>query len=104
MESAREAVVFRAIQELLTNVRLHAQATQVRLSLDFDTNRVRVVVEDNGKGFDPQILGTNKYKASSLATLHERMDLLSGLFQPDSHAGQGTRMVFEVPAGPRPMG
>ncbi len=102
MESAREAVVFRAIQELLNNVRLHAQATQVRLSLDFDTHRVRVVVEDNGKGFDQAILQTSKYKASSLATLHERMELLSGLFQIDSHAGQGTRMVFEVPAGQRP--
>ncbi len=102
LEAAREAVVFRAVQELLTNVRLHAQATQVRLSLDFDTHRVRVVVEDNGKGFDPQTLVSNKAKASGLATLRERMELLAGLFQPDSHAGQGTRMVLEVPAGPRP--
>jgi two-component system sensor histidine kinase DegS len=102
MESAREAVVFRAIQELLNNVRLHAQATQVRLSLDFDTHRVRVVVEDNGKGFDPQNIGGPKHKASSLTTLRERMDLLSGLFQIDSHPGQGARLVLEVPAGPRP--
>lgn len=102
MEAAREAVLFRAIQELLANVRLHAQATQVRLSLDFDTHRVRVVVEDNGKGFDPQALIGSKAKASGLATLRERMDLLAGLFQIDSHAGQGTRLVLEVPAGPRP--
>ena len=102
LEPAREAVVFRAIQELLTNVRLHAQATQVRLSLDFDTHRVRVVVEDNGKGFDPQTLVTSKTKASGLGTLRERMELLAVVFQPDSHAGQGTSMVLEVPAGPRP--
>jgi len=102
MEAAREAVVFRAIQELLSNVRLHAQATQIRLSLDFDTHRVRVVVEDNGKGFDPQTLPGSKAKASGLATLKERMELLAGLFQIDSHAGQGTRLVLEVPAGPRP--
>lgn len=104
MDAAREAVVFRAIQELLTNVRLHAQATQVRLSLDFDTHRVRVVVEDNGKGFDPQTLTNSKNKTSGLATLRERMELLAGLFQPDSHAGQGTRIVLEVPAGARAGG
>src|SRR5712692_8129244 len=53
MDSAREVVIFRGIQELLGNVRQHAQATQVRLTLDFDGHRVRVVSEDNGKGFDP---------------------------------------------------
>ncbi|MCC7359357.1 MAG: hypothetical protein IT317_07765 [Anaerolineales bacterium] len=101
MDAAREAVVFRAIQELLANTRLHAQATQARLSLDFDTHRVRVVAEDNGKGFDPQTLANSKNKVSGLSTLRERMDLLAGLFQIDSHAGQGTRIVLEVPAGAR---
>jgi two-component system, NarL family, sensor histidine kinase DegS len=101
LEAAREAVLFRAVQELLTNVRQHAQATQVRLSLEFDEHQVRVVAEDNGKGFDPQAAAVNKAKASGLATLRERMELLAGSFMIDSHPGQGTRLVLEVPAGPR---
>ena len=60
MDSAREVVIFRGIQELLGNVRQHAQATQVRLTLDFDGHRVRVAVEDNGKGFDPQAVLAGK--------------------------------------------
>ena len=100
MESAREVVIFRGIQELLTNVRQHAQATQVRLTLDFDGHRVRVVVEDNGKGFDPQAARAAKQAPGGLVTLQERMDLLSGTLQIDSQPGQGARVVMEVPAAP----
>jgi len=100
MESAREVVIFRGIQELLTNVRQHAQATQVRLTLDFDGHRVRVMVEDNGKGFDPQAALASKQVASGLPTLQERMDLLGGTLHIDSQPGQGARIVMEVPAAP----
>jgi two-component system sensor histidine kinase DegS len=102
MEPAREVIIFRATQELMSNVRQHAQATQVRLAFDFDGQRVRVVVEDNGKGFDPGILQGSKVKTTGLTTLRERMDLLSGLLNIDSQPGQGTRVVLEVPAGPPP--
>jgi signal transduction histidine kinase len=95
-------VIFRATQELLSNVRQHAQATQVRLTFDFDGQLVRVVVEDNGKGFDPQALTSGKSKTTGLPTLQERMDLLSGLLHIDSQPGQGTRVTLEVPAGPPP--
>jgi two-component system sensor histidine kinase DegS len=100
LDSAREVVVFRGIQELLGNIRQHAQATQVRLTLDFDGHRVRVVAEDNGKGFDPQAALHAKQGASGLQTLQERMDLLSGTLQIDSQPGQGARVVMEVPAVP----
>jgi two-component system sensor histidine kinase DegS len=101
MDSAREVVIFRGIQELLNNVRTHAQASQVRVLLDFDGLRVRVAVEDNGKGFEPQAALNSKQKASGLPTLKERMDLLGGTLHVDAQPGQGARMVMEVPAGPR---
>jgi two-component system sensor histidine kinase DegS len=101
MDSAREVVIFRGIQELLNNVRSHAQASQVRVMLDFDGHRVRVAVEDNGKGFEPQAVLTGKQKASGLPTLKERMDLLGGSLHIDAQPGQGDRLVMEVPAGPR---
>jgi two-component system sensor histidine kinase DegS len=100
MESAREVVIFRGIQELLSNVRQYAQASQVRLTLDFDAHRLRVTVEDNGKGFDPKAARTGKSSASGLSTLQERMDLLSGTLQIESQPGQGARVMIEVPAAP----
>ncbi len=50
LEPHREVLVFRGIQELLANVRDHAQATQVKVMVDVDAAMVRVVVEDNGRG------------------------------------------------------
>ena len=101
MDSAREVVIFRGIQELLGNVRSHAQAAQVRVMLDFDGHRVRVAVEDNGKGFDAPAALASKQKISGLPTLQERMDLLGGTLAIDTQPGQGARVVMEVPAGPR---
>jgi len=100
LDSAREVVIFRGIQELLGNVRQHAQASQVRLTLDFDGHRVRVVAEDNGKGFDPPTAIAAKKPAGGLSALQERMDLLSGTLQIDRQAGQGARVVMEIPATP----
>ncbi len=99
MEAAREVVIFRGIQELLTNVRQHAQATQVRLTLDMDGKRVHVLVEDNGQGFDVQAVSSGKRKVAGLPTLQDRMDLLGGTLQIDSQVGQGTRIIMDVPAG-----
>ncbi len=99
LESVREVMVFRGIQELLGNVRNHAQATQARVMLDVDDNRVRAVVEDNGKGFDVSSTFNGKQKTIGLSTLKERMDSLGGQLQIESQIGQGTRVILEVPAG-----
>jgi two-component system sensor histidine kinase DegS len=99
MESAREVILFRGVQELLGNIRQHAQASQVRLALDLDTARVRVTVEDNGKGFDPQTVLGGKHKATGLPALRERMELLGGSLQIDSQVGQGARLILDVPTG-----
>lgn len=99
MEAAREIILFRGVQELLNNIRQHAQASQVRLLIDLDTAQVRVTVEDNGKGFDPQAALAVKQRPTGLPALHERMELLGGSLQIDSQVGQGARLVLDVPTG-----
>jgi two-component system, NarL family, sensor histidine kinase DegS len=99
MESAREVILFRGIQEMLSNVRQHAQASQVRLLIDLDAARTRVNIEDNGKGFDAQAVLAGKHKATGLPGLRERMDLLGGSLQIDSQVGQGARLILDVPTG-----
>jgi two-component system sensor histidine kinase DegS len=99
LESVREVMIFRGLQELLSNARNHAQATQVRVSLDTDDTRVRVIVEDNGKGFDTEAAFNGPQRTIGLAGLKERIELLGGALQIDSQPGQGTRVVMDVPVG-----
>jgi two-component system sensor histidine kinase DegS len=99
-EAHREVIAFRAIQELLTNIREHAQASQVKVSLDLDENRVRLVVEDNGVGFEvAPALNQQDNKHIGLRTLKEKIELLGGQFIVDSTAGQGSRASMELPVG-----
>src|SRR5574341_698584 len=100
LEPVREIMVFRGLQEVLGNARNHAQASQVRVSFDMDDNRVRVVVEDSGKGFDVEAaLSGGQQKTIGLASLKERTELLGGRLEIESQPGQGTRIVMEMPVG-----
>jgi two-component system, NarL family, sensor histidine kinase DegS len=99
LESVREVMVFRGMQEILGNVRAHSQATQVRVALDVDDKRVRMAIEDNGKGFDPATALNSQQKTIGLATLRETIELLGGQLQIDSQPGQGARVTIEVPVG-----
>ncbi len=102
IESVREVMVFRALQELLGNVRDHAQATQIKVSMDMDEHRVQVIVEDNGKGFDAHSALEAGHKTLGLPALRERIGLLGGELDIDSQPGQGTRVRLLVPAGQAP--
>ncbi len=97
IQSHLEVLVFRAVQELLANVREHAQATQVKAALDVDSTQVRVSVEDNGKGFDPEGAAFTGGKGRGLKTLKERIGLVGGTMEIASAAGKGTRISLVVP-------
>jgi two-component system sensor histidine kinase DegS len=99
LESHREVMIFRGIQELLGNVREHAQATQVKISLDMDTAQIRVGVEDNGKGFSAEVLEDESASGRGLRTLRDRLGLVGGTLDVDSSPGKGTRVMFTVPTG-----
>lgn len=96
LEPYLEVMLFRAIQELLGNAARHAQATLVKILIDMGQERVRVSVDDNGKGFDPETLqqGNNL----GLRLIRERAEMLGGTFEVDSNLGKGTRVSFAVPA------
>ncbi|RMF47444.1 MAG: sensor histidine kinase [Anaerolineae bacterium] len=91
-----EVMIFRAVQELLGNVARHSQATLVKILLDISEKRVRISVEDNGRGFNPQDL--LEHKGMGLKLIKDRVDMLGGQMDVDSAPGQGTRIMFEVPA------
>lgn len=99
LESHQEVTIFRAIQELLSNARDHSQASQIRVQMDVDEQRVRVSVEDNGQGFDVDAALAPGHKTIGLSTMKERIELLGGTFQVQSRVGEGSRIDLDVPAG-----
>lgn len=104
LESYREVLIFRGIQELLANVRDHSGATQVVVTLEVDQDTVRTVVEDNGRGFGTGELklDPDSSKALGLGTLHNRVSLVGGRMNIISESGQGAKIEMIIPAGPEP--
>ena len=96
LEPYLEVMVFRAVQELLGNASRHSQAALVKVQVDLGNDLIRVSVDDNGKGFDPETLkdATNL----GLKLIRERAEMLGGNFEIDSAAGAGARISFTVPA------
>ena len=99
LEPHREVLIFRATQSLLRNVRDHAQATEVKIMLDMGEHLVRVSVEDNGRGFDPESISKEETKKYSLPMLQERIEMVGGSMELESAAGEGTRVAFSIPTG-----
>jgi two-component system sensor histidine kinase DegS len=96
-ESYLEIMVFRAIQELLGNIALHSQATQVILQMDSSATGLKVSLEDNGKGFD--VDKVHESSGMGLKVIRDRVQMLGGSMEVHSTIGQGTHILFQIPAG-----
>jgi signal transduction histidine kinase len=88
-----ETLLYRTVQESLTNVVKHAQATKASIVLTKRGDQVAAVVEDDGRGFDAVEAGDGV----GLLGMRERLALLGGRLQVESSAGKGTTLVVEVP-------
>ncbi|MCI4666675.1 MAG: ATP-binding protein [Bacteroidia bacterium] len=96
LESTQEIFLYRIIQEMVTNVIKHADASEVDIQLSRNENEISLIIEDNGKGFDSQKI--KEKKGMGLNNLKMRVEQLGGKFNIDSSIGQGTSIVIEVPA------
>ena len=98
--------VFRIVQEGLANVRKHAGRTPVRVALQEDEGRIRLVVQDWGAGFSPAVAATAGGQGARLGLLgmRDRITALGGRISVDSSPGAGTRVVAEVPVATRTEG
>lgn len=92
---AVETAVYRIIQESLTNIARHAQATTASVLLEQRHNRIRAIIEDDGVGFDMEkVMGNGRL---GLYGMRERAELLNGALTIESEPGQGTSIFVEVP-------
>jgi len=89
-----ETALYRIVQEALTNVVKHAQAQHVSIVLTRKQGSVLVMIEDDGRGFDP-----TKPSAEGLGLqgMRERVELLDGSFQVETASRTGTTLIVELP-------
>lgn len=90
--------VIRVIQEALTNARKHAQASQVRVRFERMDGTGRIIVQDNGRGFDPNTPRENGGQHCGLGIMRERMQGVGGTLDIDTTLGKGTRIIMNLPA------
>ncbi len=105
LENHREVILFRGIQELMVEARDFANATKISVKLDMGTDRIKVTVEDNGRGFDVQsALATDSEihnpdpRVQSITTLKEKFELVGGALSVTSSETEGTTVRLELPA------
>ena len=113
--------LLRVVQEALANVRKHAAARKVRVRVDASSRhtaesrsentrrdgasveahqtRLRISVEDNGCGFDPDCAKAARGAHFGLAIMRERVHLLGGELRIESQSERGTRVIIELPTG-----
>jgi signal transduction histidine kinase len=90
-----ETALFRIVQESLTNVTLHAQATRVDVLVNIRNSRVIAVIEDDGVGFTPTSPTVESHLG--LFGMRERVEMLGGKLTIESAPGRGTAVIVEVP-------
>ena len=86
--------VVRNVAEGLTNVGRHAQAQKVAIEVSMKQDILLVTVQDNGQGFDPNVISSGHY---GLLGIQERMRLLGGSLEIQSSIGKGTRLEMSFP-------
>ncbi|WP_197027466.1 PAS domain-containing protein [Marinobacterium lacunae] len=95
LDEARAIMVFRVVQESLTNVARHAKASSVRVSLRRCGGKCQLCVADDGVGFDPKAYATRR--SFGLIGMQERALMMGGKMRLDSAPYRGTRIELNIP-------
>ena len=99
MDSQKELVIFRIVQEAFNNIIKHAKATSVELELHYDDEHFNLSISDNGKGFckkNLELIASKESKAG-LNNMKKRAALFNGTTIIDSAPDSGTRILVTIP-------
>jgi PAS domain S-box-containing protein len=95
-----DTALYRIAQEALNNVAKHARAANVAILLDGRSDRVSLIVEDDGIGVDVESAGSRH--RFGVVGMRERAKLLGGTLDIESHSGKGTTVVARIPVPSKP--
>ena len=99
LDPLAEVTIFRVIQECLSNVQKHANASQVKVRLQSMDTGLELKVQDNGRGFDPDdVAPTTAGQGVGLFSMRERAELLRGSLSVQSSPGSGCQVILHVPS------
>lgn len=94
LPESTETSVFRIVQEAIANARRHSRARRLRVDLAWIDDRIRIVVEDDGRGFDPATIPEDRF---GLEGIRQRSRLLGGEPRIESALGKGTTIEVTIP-------
>jgi signal transduction histidine kinase len=98
LPSNLETALYRIVQEALTNVARHAEAQSVSVLLEYRDDSIKLIVEDNGVGFDVATIADARARDRlGLYGMRERASLLGGTLTIESLPGTGTAIFVEIP-------
>lgn len=101
LSSTVELVLYRVAQEALSNVAKHAEATRVEVTVAHEADAVVATIADNGRGFAPLTAVAPTGRGLGLLGMRERLALVGGDLEIDSHPGAGTTVRATVPLAGR---
>lgn len=89
--------LYRIIQECISNTMKHAAATSIRITGELIHGKFYLQVQDNGKGFDLEVVNKKANTSFGILNIQERARILNGSFKLESRPGQGTKNMVVVP-------
>ncbi|MEZ4859309.1 MAG: sensor histidine kinase [Flavobacteriaceae bacterium] len=95
LEPSLEITIFRIIQELVTNIIKHSEASEANISITQHQDMLSIIVEDNGKGFD--VRQNHLKEGMGLGSIEKRIEHLEGTLEIDSTPHKGTSILIELP-------
>jgi signal transduction histidine kinase len=96
LENSLELTLFRVIQELITNVVKHAEASEATIHLTNHDDSINIMVEDNGIGFNPKNI-TKTNAGMGISSIDKRVEFLDGTMTIESENNKGTTVIIDIP-------
>jgi signal transduction histidine kinase len=98
VDAAKRTVLYRVVQESLTNVARHAHATQVEMGIEKVADAIHMNIKDNGRSFSVErMLNAKKNNRLGLLGMRERVEMVGGRFSIESAPGKGTTIEVQIP-------
>lgn len=100
----KQMILYRTLQESLTNIMKHAKATHVRIALKYKNQGILLRIEDNGIGFSREDLEKKpREKGWGLITMQDRIEAVGGKYEVNSSPGKGTEIIATIEGNNREM-
>lgn len=91
--------VYRIIQESLNNAMKYAEAGSIRITAERKSSTIELMIQDNGKGFDKNILEQKAQHHFGMLSIEERLKMMNGVLEIETHIGKGTKLIGVIPIG-----